>query len=172
MTDTDHQSAHPILYVLVVLVALNLAATAALIFSERPITVSESSTSTSLPAYLSDEEIAKLRDRVISLYNAHDSQAFYSEFDEAVRVQLTEDQFLENFEKLYEITGRIEEAAYIDYLKVTDQEGRGSYVLKFTVRVGDSEYSTGKMTITVYDRGDHYGLIGFLLSPLLIVGGQ
>jgi len=166
-------NAHPLVYVLVVLVALNLALTAGLFF-RNPVAVPgvKNSSIAQLPEYLTDTEIDKLKNWVISLYNARDIDAFYSEFDELVKVQLSQDQVSKTITKLYELAGVIENAAYVNYSDLSSQGQPGTYALNFQVRVGESDFSTGSMTITVIDRGDWYGLLGFYLNPRITADSQ
>ncbi len=172
MNIENKNPSHPLLYILVILVALNLAATSALLFNGGDNTSLNEKNVSSLPDYLTNEEIEKLKNRVIDLYNKRDVDTFYDEFDGSFHVQITRDEFRQIAERLYQMAGRIEDAAYVGFTDQSKQGQPDSYVLNFMIRVGESDFSTGSMTITIFDRSDYFGITGFFMNPKFMAGGN
>jgi hypothetical protein len=172
MNEDAKNKVHPILYVLTVLVAVNLAVSTAQLFSDNSNLPAPPAQIDSLPDYLTSSEIENLKDKILALYNNRDIEGLYEEMDPAVRVQITLEDFQETFLRIYDLAGGIGDAAYVSFEKTPSKGQQTTYVLNFTVRVTDSEFSTGEMKISIYDRGDHYGFVGFFLNPQFLSGGS
>jgi hypothetical protein len=160
----NDRSTRWILAVILLLVTVNLALTAALWLqrAQAPLAAAPSQpTPNALPAYLDEPARSELAARFQSLLNAGDASDLYAELDELAKVQISEPEFAEQLRQLA-VIGRVESAAYSHH----ESGAVGSfpaYVLHYKVRLSGGPFSTGTLKITIIDRGTSYGIAGFNL---------
>jgi hypothetical protein len=156
--------AHPLLYVLVVLLLVNLAATFALYQRLTAIPRSGSDEPT-LPRYLSRSALSSLAETIRNHFNSQDWTALYGEFDPVAQVQFSEDRLAEEFGRLGPLIGNIDRAEYSHYKFLGRQEAGNAFELHYVLQVSGGAFgSSGVMTISFIDRGDHPGIFSVFVN--------
>lgn len=148
-----------ILYLILLLVIANLVLTAVLWTSQDTRPAEVQTTVTGLPASLDSAKLTELAERYKELYNADDIRALYADFDDLVKIQLTEKEVVDQFGELKGLVGKIQSFAFTHH----DSSRYGNYplyTLHYKVRL-DGPLPAGNMQITVIDRGDAFGLFRF-----------
>ena len=157
MTDVRPQKevgAHPLLYVLTLLVVLNLVVTAwiALHYVSAPRSTKE------LPAaveQMRDEAAA----RIVDAYNRRDFTGLYDVFDPYARAQVSEEQFTEPFSRSRDALGEITSTEFSHHAFVGRQLDRDWYELHYRMELSGGQVSSGSLKITVVGGGDSFGIM-------------
>lgn len=157
MTDLQSQrevEAHPLLYVLTLLVVINLVVTAwiALHFATATEPTKE------LPP-----AAAAIRDeaptRIVDAYNRRDFAALYDVFDPFAKSQVSQEQVAAPFSKTRDALGEITSTEFTHYAFVGHQKDRDWYELYFHMDLSGGDVSSGILKITVAGVGDHFGIM-------------
>ena len=158
----------PILAVLIVIGALNLALTTWLVIDfHRPNQLSGAKQTSPLPAELSASKRNAIFEQVKSLYNAQDYDGLYAIFSREVQVQIPKAEFTTSIQKLKTTFDNIDDGAYSYYEFAGNQGGKAIYNLFYTVRLPKSAMSSKgslKVTVTVVDRS--VSIYGIFLSGI------
>jgi len=85
-------------------------------------------------------------------------------FDPVARISIEREQLTKQTELLYSSVGPIEEGVYSHYEYADSSDGRDWFDLFYRVRYGGGDFSTGTLTITVFDDSERYGIAGFFLE--------
>ena len=157
MTDVRPQKevgAHPLLYVLTLLVVLNLVVTAwiALHYVRTPRSTKE------LPATVEQirEEVAA---RIVDAYNRRDFSSLYDVFDPYARAQLSEEGLTEPFRKSRDALGEITSTEFSHHAFVGRQRDRDWYELHYRMELYGGKMNSGSLKITVGGNGDSFGIM-------------
>jgi hypothetical protein len=158
----------PILAVLIVISALNLALTTWLVIdSNRPNQLSGAKQTSPLPAELSASKRNAIFEQVKNLYNAQDYDGLYAIFAREVQVQIPKDQFVTSMNKLKAAFSDIDDGAYSYYEFVGNQGGKAIYNLYYTVRLPKSAVSPkGSLKITVVIVDGNVAVYGIYLNSI------
>jgi hypothetical protein len=158
----------PILAVLIVISALNLALTTWLVIdSNRPNQLSGAKQTSPLPAELSASKRDAIFEQVKNLYNTQDYDGLYAIFAREVQVQIPKDQFIASMDKLRATFSDIEDGAYSYYEFVGNRGGRAFYNLYYTVRLSKSAISPkGSLKITVVVVEGNVAVYGIYLNSI------
>ncbi len=150
--------------IIVILLVLNLSATVALLIdnlsSDSDNGDTESSISSSLPDSLKSSE-AKLNlfNSLVQPYNDQDSDALYDKMGALMKTEVSRQDFSEQLEILYDMSGKITNGTYSHYETLPDQYGMSGYVLYYSA---DINKGPCQVKITVYQQDDDpYQVVGF-----------
>lgn len=138
---------------LMVMVAVNLAATGYLLYLAHGDRFGDSAGARpSLPADLATAEARDaLFEKLTGLYNSKDYEGIYSAFDPAVQAQTSSEAVTATLEGLHTATGDVESGAYSHYDVRYQTGSAATYALIYTLKTA---LGTGVMTIEVYAEGD------------------
>jgi len=158
----------PILALLIVISALNLALTTWLVIDSHRSTQFNGAKQTSpLPAELSSSKRDAIFEQVKNLYNAQDYDGLYAIFAREVQVQIPKDEFVTSMNKLKATFSDIDDGAYSYYEFVGNQGGKAIYNLYYTVRLPKSSISPkGSLKITVIVVEGNVAVYGIYLNSI------
>lgn len=154
--------AHPLLYVILTLLTINLAATASLWMSFRSDTSREEPKAT-LPIYLNQAELKRIASETQRLYNEEKYADWYETFDDLAKVQFSESDLSSQIEKLRDIIGTIEKSAYSHFVSGYYENLQG-YDLFYKLDISGATFTKATMRISIIDRGDSYGVMGVFIN--------
>ena len=152
----------PLQIVIIVLLTLNLALTGALWLTRSNEAVISGEAKVTLPSFASSEEITRMANQIMDLYNDNDIDGLYALFDPVAQAQLTKSEFEEQFGDLSSLLGRVESVTYSHFDK-TNYGRDDAYILHYIARFSSGQLDKGTLKITAIDRGDHFGIFGFNL---------
>jgi len=155
------ERAHPILYVIATLLAVNLLLTIWLVALPRP--NGSPAASKALPSGLTSLERDRLFAQAQERYNADDGAGIHALFDEFARSQIDEEEVVNQVHQLNVALGAIQSGQYSHYEFAGSQGERDFFRLLFNVKLASPQFPTGRATLTITSIGDHYGLVGFHL---------
>lgn len=161
---SESNRTHQVLYVPFLLVMINLGLTISLWLrpTQQPVSPAAQKIAP-LPDYLDDDALAELAGRLQELYNAEDHVAMYAEFDELARVQFMADDLKLQLANFGKVVGKIDDTAFSHH-EATDYRGRDAFNLHYKVRLSEGPFSLGTLRLSVIDRDDHAGLMGFFVN--------
>jgi hypothetical protein len=153
--------AHPLLYVITVLLVLNVIFT-----TRRGFGPSQSAENASAPVSFELEaaERTALFNRFKELYNARDRNGLYELLDPVIRVQVARADFDTNLDKLYGLFSSVNEGAYSHTNDAGSMDGMPIYQLVYKVRVESELFEQGVLSITVTPEDENCRVIGFRLT--------
>ena len=146
-------------YVILAVVIANLALTLSLWLNRSEPISGPPSSAQSLPDYADSAYLASLADRMITLFNSQDYVTIYEGFDELAKAQIGLDDVEREMGRLSEILGKARNPAYVDH-QASKHGVHDVYVLKYDIRLYDGAFDKGKMTISVVDRNNQFGVVG------------
>lgn len=147
---------------ILVVVVTNLTLTAWLWLERGNVATVATTAEPSLPEFADDAYLQTIADHFVALYNADDAAVFYAEFDQLARIQFTEDELKDELSKLNSVIGQVDSTAFIEF-EYNKYGSYSLYVLHYRTRLSGGAFPSGRLKLTVVDRGDHFGLIGFNL---------
>jgi hypothetical protein len=162
----EAQRAPALLYVILAILVLNLALTAALWLRtgvSSPISGEPVEDQAGLPPYLDATSRETLASDLAQLYNSEEYQAFYDRFDPLAKIQFSEEDLREQLGQFRQLLGRIEASAYSHH-ESTRHGDFHAYAIYYKVRLSDGAFPQGDLKVSVIDRGDRAGLFGFLIN--------
>lgn len=107
------------------------------------------------------EEIAQ---KVVQPYNNGDTSQLYAAFDDLAKVQMSLEQLEKQTVNVLTVVGKVDSAAFAGSKAMPEQGPWPMYQLNYMVRLSGGNFSGGAMFITVVDRGDEYGVMGFFVN--------
>ncbi len=116
--------AHPIVYVLTVLVTLNLAATFWLAFTTQQHANIESAGGHELPTTISSSARDQLLEDFRTHYNNRNYDAIFDGLDESAKIQIDREDLDNALESLHKTWGDITEVTFSHYKFVNEDSGR------------------------------------------------
>ena len=138
--------AKPLLLVLTVIAALNLALTSWVALDLRELKTHNSP----LPAELSDSKRDAIFEGVKKLYNAKDYDGLYAIFSPEVQTQLPKTKFIDTMHTMESTFGNMEGGVYSSHELAGNQRGKSFYNLFYTVGIPKCSISSkGSLKITV-----------------------
>ncbi len=154
---------NPVLYVILILVLANLAATGYLILNQRTGQLASVTTGgVPLPTGLdsSDKRNALLEQFRVP-YNAKDYDGIYNLFSPAARLQINKENLISSLNGLYVMTGNIKTGAYRSYKGEQVNPNTRAFTLTYVVEV---ENGLARLEMDVVKESeDPYRLVGFNL---------
>jgi hypothetical protein len=153
--------AHPLLYVLTVLVMVNLVITAWLAMRPSGRTVGGTK---SLPSSLTKTERTRLFESFQSAYNAEDYNALYQIFDSVAQVQISRPVFDQQVGHLRNLFGRVENGVYSHHEYTGNEQGREWFLLHYVVKFEKASERKGYLIITIASAGREFGIFKFDLG--------
>lgn len=155
-------SSRGILIAILAVVSLNLVVTSIQLGVELH-SGSTVSHAEALPARYTPSVLQGLADRLIGPYNNDDGDALYASFDDLAKNQISREQFLQKFEQLRTLMGKVESASYSGFTRQQSQGSLPAYQLNYVVKLSGSTLPSGTLMINVVDRDTGPGIIGFFI---------
>lgn len=159
--------AHPLLYLLTVLVALNLLATGWLIHGVSTEPVGAEQQVTALPGMLDGAGLAGLFGEISSRFNAEDFSGLYDQFDDLAKVELDRTETIDLLRKLRVGFGAVSDGTYSHHELTGDSHGRKTFTIYYRARFTGGEMipeTTGFLKALVFTSEQGYGLTGFSVN--------
>jgi hypothetical protein len=117
-----------------------------------------------LPAKFDAAALAKIASRVTEPYNRGDLDALYNVLDDVARAQVSRAQFDSQVKSMVEVIGKVDSAAYVSARSLPHQGGPDAYELKYVVKLSGTRFSSGEMTVNIFDRTPQAGIFGFFIN--------
>ena len=158
--------AHPVVYVLTVLVALNLAATLWIAFTTQKHTEIEIGGGRGLPTIFSSSARDQLFEDFRLHYNNKNYDAIFDGFDASTRLQIDREQLDDVLLNLHKTWGVINEGAYSHYKFLNKDAGREWFDLFFVVKVvgGELGKNNTQLKFTLVFESNRFGVTGFSMG--------
>lgn len=151
---------------LIALVAVNIAATAYLIYADRSRPVALNEASAAIGEQVPKSDAMAVAERVVQRYNANDLDGLYAEFSDVARMQFSKEKLSESMEKLHAIVGKVDDYAYSHTAAAGSHDGKAFKTIFYKVRLSGGSIPTGEMKITVASEGDSLAVYGFFLNAM------
>jgi hypothetical protein len=158
----EYKRTNPILYVIIILLAVNLLGTFWLInkVHEQPRKlVSKSTDQESLPDYLTKEVRKEIYKKFEEAFNSRDHDKFFNLFSDFARAQMDQSQANASYDHLLSIFGEVSNGLFSYYEFVERQGNLRKFNLYYFINLPDKPLK-GKLRITITDDGKEYGIIG------------
>ena len=154
-----------LIFVLIALVAANLALTAGLYFREVPDPVSSGPTSAvaEFPAELSEAQVEQFTQKIVDLYNQDDVARLYELFDDLAKIQLPRETFESQMADVAPAVGRVDSFSLATFAQ-GNFEGRAAYELRYKARLREGPFSLGSLVVTLVERKDELRLLSFRVN--------
>lgn len=130
----------------------------------RQPTKAASEASPTLPKQFTDAELSNIAHRVTEPYNRGDMDALYDAFDDLAKNQLPRSKLEEQLGQVAGLVGKVDSAAYSGFQKLPSQGGLDMYQLNYVVKLSGGRFNSGVMTVSVVDRTQTIGIVGFFIN--------
>lgn len=115
-------------------------------------------------AVVSPEYAKQLGKEVVKLYNNKDFDGLYDRFDDQAKVKMSKEEFKKQFLNLYKLFGEITDYAYLNQMKVGENQHEQYYQLFFNARVINKKVGDAKLILSVIAEGNHINLYGVRIN--------
>ncbi|HSF95626.1 MAG TPA: hypothetical protein VLA52_11430 [Thermohalobaculum sp.] len=162
MGEVKKEKAHPLLYVIVGLAVINLAATGVLaikLLRQPPNSISQEQP---LPDILDGEIRNSIYKRFSLLFNDSNYEGVFDILHPLARVSLEKDVAIESLSAMHQSFGSVGDGVYSHYDYKGTDSGRKLYSLYFKTRLsgGSLNMNSGTVIIHLFSNGVHYGITG------------
>jgi hypothetical protein len=118
----------------------------------------------SLPAKYTPLTLVEISKRITEPYNRNDIETVYDRLDDYAKSQVSREKLTAQIGKLKELIGDVKSASYAGYKKLPGDGAIQLYLLSYTVQLTGGQFPSGIMQITVLDRPETPGIVGFFIN--------
>ncbi len=164
MAEEGGGKAHPLLYVITTLLAINLVATLWLTTTNLQERQSPTTVGGELPEILTAAERDRMFQEFRTNYNAKNYDALFEMFHKAVQIGLNRENTMAAIIGLRQQFGLIKEGVYANYQYLGKQGQYDTFKLHYAVKLGNEGDRSGRVMIDVIFDGEHYGIQSFFIG--------
>ncbi len=152
-----------LLYLVIVLLVINIAATGYLVFSGFSGNRDTRTQTVNTKSKVTKDKAMALAKVVIDKYNANDAVGLYSQFDALAKMQFTQEQLTESVQKLNTLMGKVDDFTYSHAEPSGKQAGKEFLTLFYKARLSGGTFTSGEVKLNVAIDVDDLALFGFFI---------
>ncbi|MFQ5912553.1 MAG: hypothetical protein ACE5JS_05175 [Nitrospinota bacterium] len=164
MKEERERSAHPLLYIIITLLALNLVLTLWLATRDPQESDGQGEKVLKLPDTLSNTERERIFKEFQTQFNAENADGIYAMIDSYAKFEVTREHLAKIVGLLRKQVGQIKDGYYSHYQHNGRRDGRDWFDLIYQVEFLNTAFTRGLLTITFYSYGGQHGMTGFNLN--------
>ena len=158
MPEEGGRTAHPLLYVITTLLAINLAVTIWSVTRPLQESGSQSAASQELPKTLTKAEREKIFQDFRTYYNAENYNELYNMFDDLAKFQMQREKISSVFGGMRKQVGQITDGIYTHYEYDGRKDGMDWFTLVYKLSLENGVADTGGLKVSVYYNGERHGI--------------
>ena len=165
----NRENTPPILYVIVTLLVVNLAATVWIGTKSSPTIFTGKSAAAPeepFPDYITKETKSQIYGAFRKAFNSRDLDTFFALFSDIARAQMKKADVKTSYDQLLDYFGGVEEGIFSHYEYAGRQGNLKVFILYYIVTLPETSKfgRQGELKITITDDGQEYGIVSAFLQ--------